>query len=220
MDNNNKFKIKKRYILFTAYLLIVGLICLSSLVLAKYVSEENQELDFTVGSVLYFNYERSNLERNGEVVQVTPSVYEEDGKNYQLLETTNVVPGDSLTYYFYVSNFNSVTGDQNIVDGVLYPNTSATLSLPIKGDVYDVECTILYRQVPYDETDTTTPDNNAWNNLVAGKYLDLPPVSSQKVKYEFKLSIIVDDQVANTTHEDYFNAVLSVKLFINAASDE
>lgn len=213
-------KIKKRYIIFSAYLAFVLLICLSSLVLAKYVSEEKKDLDFTIGSVLYFNYQRSDLYRNDQIVSMTPSVYEEDGKRYQLLETANVVPGDSLTYYFYVSNFNSITGDQNIVDGVMYPNTYATLSLPIKEKVYDVECTILYREVPYDETDTTTPDNNAWNNLVEGVYLDLPPVSQRKVKYEFKIQVIVDDQAVDTTHEDYFNAVLTVKLFINAASDE
>lgn len=213
-------KIKKRYIIFSAYLAFVLLICLSSLVLAKYVSEEKKDLDFTIGSVLYFNYQRSDLYRNDQIVSMTPSVYEEDGKRYQLLETANVVPGDNLTYYFYVSNFNSITGDQNIVDGVMYPNTYSTLSLPIKEKVYDVECTILYREVPYDETDTTTPDNNAWNNLVEGVYLDLPPVSKRKVKYEFKVQVIVDDQAVDTTHEDYFNAVLTVKLFINAASDE
>lgn len=213
-------KIKKKYIIFSAYLAFVLLVCLSSLVLAKYVSEENKDLDFTVGSILYFNYQRSDLYRNDQIVSMTPSVYEEDGKSYQLLETTNVVPGDSLTYYFYVSNFNSVTGDQNVVDGVIYPNTYATLSLPIKEKVYDVECTILYREVPYDETDTTTPDNNAWNNLVEGVYLNLPPVSEQKIKYEFKVQVIVDDQAVDTTHEDYFSAVLAVKLFINAASDE
>ncbi len=213
-------KIKKRYIIFSAYLAFVLLICLSSLVLAKYVSEEKKDLNFTIGSVLYFNYQRSDLYRNDQIVSMTPSVYEEDGKRYQLLETANVVPGDNLTYYFYVSNFNSITGDQNIVDGVMYPNTYATLSLPIKEQVYDVECTILYREVPYDETDTTTPDNNAWNNLVEGVYLDLPPVSQRKVKYEFKVQVIVDDQAVDTTHEDYFSAVLTVKLFINAASDE
>lgn len=211
---------KTRHFILIIYLAFIGLICFSSFILAKYVSYEEKEIDFTVGSILYFNYERSNLYRNDQISQTVPSVYEEDGTTYSLLETMNVVPGDSLTYHFYVSNFNSVTGDQNIVDGVFYPNTKATLSLPIKGQIYDVECTILYRQVPYDETDTTTPSDSVWHNLTEGTYFDLPPVSMKKIKYEFKLSVVVDDQVSDTTHEDYFNAILSIKLFVNAASDE
>ena len=158
--------------------------------------------------------------RNSQIVPVTPSVYEEDDENFTLLETMNVVPGDSLTYHFYVSNFNSVTGDQNIIDGLFFPNTNATLSLPMKGEIYNVNSTILYREVPYDSTDTTTPSNNVWNNLVEGNYLDLPPVSVRKVRYEFKVTVVVDDQVEDTDHEDYFDAVLTIKLFINAASDE
>lgn len=211
---------KKRYIIMSIYLAFIGVICLSSLVLAKYVSNDDEEISFTVGSILYFNYERSELYLKDQPVPTTPSVYEEDGTTYQLLEVMNVVPGDNLTYHFYVSNFNSVTGDQNLVDGLFYPNTNATLSLPTKGEIYNVECTVLYRIVPYDETDTTTPADNVWNNLVEGNYLDLPQVSTQKIKYEFKISVVVDDQAADTTHEDYFNAILSIKLFINAASDQ
>ena len=147
------------------------------------------------------------------------AVYEENGISYQLLEIMNVVPGDSLTYHFFVSNFDNITGDKNLVKGLFYPNTNATLSLPIKGEIYNVDCTILYRQVPYDETDTSVPSDGVWNNLIEGKYLDLPQTSIRKVKYEFKVSVVVDDQVQGTTHEDYFNAVLSIKLFVNAASN-
>ena len=211
---------KKKYFIYLVYLAFIGFISFSSFVLAKYVTDEQQEIDFTIGSILYLNYERSNLYRNEQIIPVVPSVYEEDGETYQLLETTNIVPGDSLTYHFYVSNFNSITGDNNIVDGIFFPNTKATLSLPIKGQIYDVDCTILYRQVPYDETDTSTPADGVWNNLTDGKYLDLPPTHVKKIKYEFKLSVIVDDQVVGTTHDDYFSAVLSIKLFINAANKE
>lgn len=210
---------KKRYVVISIYVLLMGLICLSSGILAKYLTVKEQQIDFTVGSVLYFNYERSNLYRNNKVVPTVPSVYEENGVKYQLLETMNVIPGDSLTYHFYVSNFNSITGDMNVIDGLFYPNTNATLSLPIKGEIYKVDCTILYRQVPYDSTDTSVPIDGVWNNLAEGKYIDLPNATIQKVKYEFKVSVVVDDQVQNTTHEDYFNALLSIKLFINAASD-
>lgn len=211
---------KKRHVLLIVYLVFVGMLCIGSGIFAKYASTEDSEIDFSVGSILYFNYERSELYRNNQIVPVTPSVYQEDGENFELLETMNVVPGDSLTYHFYVSNFNSVTGDQNIIDGLFFPNTNATLSLPMKGEIYNVNSTILYREVPYDSTDTTTPSNNVWSNLVEGNYLDLPPVSIRKVRYEFKVTVVVDDQVENTDHEDYFDAVLTIKLFINAASDE
>jgi hypothetical protein len=211
---------KKRYYIFLVYLALVGLLTFSSGIMAKYVSEDDSKIDFSVGSILYFNYERSDLYRNNQVVPVIPSVYEEDGEKFTLLETMNVVPGDSLTYHFFVSNFNDVTGDINHIDGLFFPNTNATLSLPMKGEIYNVNSNILYREVPYDSTDTTTPSNNVWNNLVEGNYLDLPPVSIRKVKYEFRVTVIVDDQVKDTTHEDYFDAVLTIKLFINAASDE
>jgi hypothetical protein len=211
---------KKRYYIFLVYLALVGLLTFSSGIMAKYVSEDDSEIDFSVGSILYFNYERSDLYRNNQVVPVIPSVYEEDGEKFTLLETMNVVPGDSLTYHFFVSNFNDVTGDINHIDGLFFPNTNATLSLPMKGEIYNVNSNILYREVPYDSTDTTTPSNNVWNNLVEGNYLDLPPVSIRKVKYEFRVTVIVDDQVKDTTHEDYFDAVLTIKLFINAASDQ
>lgn len=211
---------KKRYYIFVIYLALAGLLIFSSGIMAKYVSVDDSEIDFSVGSILYFNYERSDLYRNNQVVPVIPSVYEEDGEKFTLLETMNVVPGDSLTYHFFVSNFNDITGDINHIDGLFFPNTNATLSLPMKGEIYNVNSNILYREVPYDSTDTTTPSNNVWNNLVEGNYLDLPPVSIRKVKYEFRVTVIVDDQVKDTTHEDYFDAVLTIKLFINAASDE
>ena len=212
-------KVKKRYIVFSIYLAFMLLLCVSTGILAKYITDDKEDLDFTVGSILYFNYERSDLYRNNQVVPATPSIYEENGTTYQLLEIINVAPGDSLTYHFFVSNFNNITADKNLVNGLFYPNTNATLSLPIKGEIYNVDCTILYRQVPYDETDTSVPTDGVWNNLVEGKYIDLPQTSNKKVKYEFKVSVVVDDQVQGTSHEDYFNAVLSIKLFVNAASN-
>lgn len=211
---------KKRCIIFLVYLVVVFVLTLSSTILAKYVTDKKSELDFTVGSILYFNYERSDFYRNEQIVPTTPSVYVEDETRYQLLEAYNIVPGDSLTYHFYVSNFNTKTKDENIIDGLFFPNTSATLMIPFLGKIFNVDSTISYRMVPYDETDTTTPADGVWHNLVEGEYLDLPPSSVQKVKYEFKVTVIVDDQVEGTTSEEYFNATLTIKLFINAASDE
>ena len=211
---------KKRYILFLLYIAVVFTATISGTILAKYVTNKQPELDFTVGSVLYFNYERSELYRNNQVVTMKPSVYVEEGITYSLLEAYNIVPGDNLTYHFYVSNFNLNSGDKNMIDGLFFPNTNATLMMPTIGKIFNVESTISYRRVPYDSTDTTVPADGVWNNLVEGNYLDLPPADIQKVKYEFKVTIIVDDQVEDTDHEDYFDATLTIKLFINAASDE
>ena len=55
--------------------------------------------------------------------------------------------------------------------------------------------------------------------MVEGGYIDLPPFDEQKVKYEFKITVMIDDQIENTTSDDYFDATLSINLFINAASD-
>ena len=167
------------------------MLCIGSGIFAKYVTTNDSEIDFSVGSILYFNYERSDLYRNSQVVPVSPSTYEEDGEIFELLETMNVIPGDSLTYHFYVSNCNSITGDENIIDGLFFPNTHATLSLPMKGEVYNVNSTILYRAVPYDANDTSVPSNNVWSNLVEGNYLDLPPASEKKVRYEFKVTVVI-----------------------------
>lgn len=210
---------KKRYIIFAIYALLLGLVSISTGVLAKYITTNDKDLEFVVGNSLYINYERSDLYRNTQLVSPRPSVYDEDGVEYKVLDITDVVPGDTLTYSFFVSNFNELTGQKNLVDGVLFPNTNITLSLPIIGKIYDLECTILYRQVPYGAEDTTTPNDNVWSNLVEGKYIDLPNALDQKVKYEFKLTVVVDDQTKFTTHDDYFNALLSIKLFINAASE-
>jgi len=209
---------KKRYIIFAIYLVLMGLICLTTGVLAKYIISKDSEFEFVVGNSLYFNYERSELYRNDQVVSPIPSVYEEDGVQYKVLDIMDVIPEDTITYYFYVSNFNELTGQNNLIDGVLFPNANATLSLPIKGEIYNVGCTILYRQVPYGPEDST-PDNNVWKNLVDGQYIDLPNALDQKIKYEFKVTIVVNEQTTDTTHEDYFNALLSIKLFINAASE-
>lgn len=209
---------KKRYIVFSIYFILLALVCLTTGVLAKYITSKDDDLDFIVGSTLYFNYERSNLYLNNQVVSPDESFYTEGDVEYKVLEIVDVVPGDIISYNYYVSNFNLITGEENFVDGYLFPNTNVTLSLPIKGEIYEADCTILYRQVPYGAEDTTTPTDNVWNNLVEGSYLDLPNVRTQKIKYEFKVTVVIDDQVANTTHDDYFNAVLSLKLFINAAS--
>ena len=210
---------KKRFIYFAVYMIFASFMLLAAVTLARYVHTGTTEIGFQVGTTLFFDYQRHELYRNDQLIVGVETEYEEDGQTFQRIETMNVVPGDSLVYHFYVSNFDDVTGEMNAINGLFYPNAKTTLSLPMKGKVYDVDCTIQYRQVPYGTDDTTTPENGVWNNLVADGYIDLPAVTDKKVKYEFKVSVLIDDQVENTTSEDYFDAVLTIKLFINAASD-
>lgn len=210
---------KYKAIYLIIYLMLVVSIILTSFTLAKYVYTGTTEIDFNVGSKLFFNYDRHELFRNDQLIVGVETEYEEDGQVYQRIETMNVVPGDNLIYHFYVSNFDDSTSEYNAVDGMFYPNSKTTLSLPMKGKVYDVNCTIQYRQVPYGADDTTTSENEIWKNLVIDDYIDLPVADSQKIKYEFKVTVLIDDQVENTTSDDYFDAILTIKLFINAASD-
>ena len=76
----------------------------------------------------------------------------------------------------------------------------------------DVNCTISFRQVPTDGSVATTQFSLLTNKIA------LPPYEQEKVKYEFKINCILDDQLSNTTSDDYFGATLSIYLFINAAS--
>lgn len=211
---------KKRFIYFAIYMIFATFVFLSAVTLARYVYTGSTEIGFQVGSTLFFDYQRHELYRNDQLIVGVETEYEEDGQKYQRIETMNVVPGDNLIYHFYVSNFDSTTGEVNVIDGLFFPNAKTSLSLPMKGRVYDVDCTIQYRVVPYGPEDTTTPKDDVWKNLVSGGYIDLPSVDTKKVKYEFKVSVLIDDQVENTTSDDYFDAVLTIKLFINAASDK
>ena len=146
---------KKKYIIFFIYLVIFGLMCLTSNVLAKYISNNESDYPFTAGDILYFNYERSNVYKNDLLIQ---DIY----SNEDVQEVISVAPADTLVYYFYVSNFNSKTGEVNAVDGIIFPYTYVELSLPEIGQTQTVECVIEYREVPYDRTDNLTENNQAW----------------------------------------------------------
>lgn len=212
---------KKRFIIFAIYLLFVLCMFFTGSALAKYISTSSTEIGFQIGSTLYFNYERHELYRNDQLIVGVEIEYEENGEKYRRIETMNVVPGDSLTYHFYVSNFNTKTGEMNAIDGLFFPNAKATLALPMKGSIYDVDCSIQYREITLteDADGNITESVGNWTNLVTGGYIDLPEGNKEKVKYEFRISVIIDDQVEDTTSDDYFDATLSIKLFINAASD-
>ena len=208
---------KKRIVFIMFYVVFVLCAFLTAGSIAKYISTESGDLGFQIGSTLYFNYDRHELYRNDQLIVGVETEYEENGQIFKRIETMNVVPGDNLTYHFFVSNFDTKTGETNNIAGEFFPNAKTTLALPVKGSVYDVNCTITYRRVAYGSEDTGTY-SDVWNNLVSGSYLDLPVTSTEKVKYEFKVSVLIDDQVENTTSEDYFDATLTIKLFINAAS--
>lgn len=200
---------KKKYIIFFIYLVIFGLMCLTSNVLAKYISNNESDYPFTAGDILYFNYERSNVYKNDLLIQ---DIY----SNEDVQEVISIAPADTLVYYFYVSNFNSKTGEVNAVDGIIFPYTYVELSLPEIGQTQTVECVIEYREVPYDRTDNLTENNQAWTTLTDGNYLALPTVADTKIKYEFRAAFTLSEQVMNTSHEDYANATALIQIFVNA----
>lgn len=206
---------KKKLVIYAIYILFILNIFFISATFAKYVTSKNPEMGFQIGSTLYFSYQRHELYRNDQLIVGVETEYVEDGEVCKRIETMNVIPGDNLIYHFYVSNFNELTGEKNVVDGLFYPNAKTSLSLPMNGKIYDVDCLIQYRQIAVDEN----PVDNVWKNLVEGGYINLPPFDEQKVKYEFKITVVIDDQIENTTSDDYFDATLSINLFINAASD-
>ena len=211
---------KKRFVIFLIYLSFVLCMFFTGSALAKYISSTSTEIDFQIGSTLYFNYERHELYRNDQLIVGVEVEYEENGEKYRRIETMNVVPGDSLTYHFYVSNFNTKTGEMNAINGLFFPNAKGTLALPMKGSIYDVDCSIQYREITIteDADGKITESIGNWTNLVTGGYIDLPEGSKEKVKYEFRISVIIDDQVEDTTSDDYFDATLTIDLYFNAVS--
>ena len=197
---------KRKYLLIL-YLVFVCVVLITSSTLAKYIHTSTTKTSFTIGDKLYFNYERSDLFRNNQLIVGYETEYDD-----KRIETMNVMPGDDLSYHFYVSNYNSKTLDYNGLVGEFLPITTAMISLPVKGQTYDVNCTISFRQVPTDGSVATTQFSLLTNKIA------LPPYEQEKVKYEFKINCILDDQLSNTTSDDYFGATLSIYLFINAAS--
>ena len=204
-------KIKLRYLVFIAYALVILSMFAFSATLSRYVSESNVNAGFEVGDKLYFKYTRSSLYRNNKLI-VGVEVDDEDGKR---IETMNVAPGDNVVYHFFVSNFNPTNENEiNSVDGYFHPSATGLLALPSKGSQYNVECQILYREVPVDGSTSTEP----FTQITSDTRLNLPKVETKKVKYEFSVSVILDNQIMGTTSDDYFGASLSIEMFFNAVS--
>lgn len=206
---------KRKTLVLIVYLAFASAIILTSSTLAKYLTTTEKNPTFVIGSDLYFDYNRGNLYRNNQLIVGVETEYEEDGEIYQRIETKNVAPGDNLTYHFYVSNFDEDGVKENGVLGEFYPQAGATLAMPKLGDTYNINCTITYRAIP---TDGSEPSSSF--TLVTDDFT-LPVVNKDntgKVKYEFKVEIIIDSQVPHTTSDDYFGATLSIYLFVDAAS--
>ena len=189
------------------------MVILTSSTLAKYIKVTTTKNTFIIGNKLFFNYERSDLFRNDQLIVGVETEYEENGIVHKRIETMNIMPGDNITYHFFVSNFNDKTLEYNGIIGQFIPIASGFIALPVKGETFDVDCTIMYRAVPIDGSMATDQFTLLTDTLV------LPTSGEQKVKYEFVVSCILDDQLADTTSDDYFGAQLSIYLFINAASN-
>ncbi len=209
---------KTRKLFVILYFVLALVVILTASTLAKYTSGTNANIGFEIGNKLYFKYDRSNLYRNDKLIIGTEVEFEQDGEIVRRIETMNVVPGDGLKYHFFVSNFNTETNEENGIEGTFRPISNAIVSLPIKQQTYDIDCIITYRAIPLDANGNELANNtNQFATLTSS--INLPKASEEKVKYEFQISIILDDQITNTSSDDYFGASLNIYLFINGASN-
>lgn len=209
---------KKKLLFIILYILLVGVIYCSSSTLSKYTSNPTSRGNFIIGKKLYFQYKRGDLYRNDQLIVGIPiEDYEYDGDGHVVsttrrIETMNVAPGDNLTYHFLVSNYNSTTSEQNGVDGVFHVSASSLLSMPVHQANYRLNCTIAYRELFNDGTVGNFKD------LTSDVDLDLEVYDGENPKtYEFKVFVILDDQITATSNDDYIGASLTISLFVDAA---
>ena len=208
----NKVLIIAIYVLFIVSFLSV------SYTLGKYVSNQSVGGSFEIGDQLYFDYTRSDLYRNDQLI--VGVIVNEPNSNKTYITTDNVSPGDNVRYHFYISNFDLETGKMNGYDANFLPVSTALLNMPIKGSSFDLDATIYYRVIPLDQ-ETGEPDPNnkpstVYNMIAKDTQLDLP--DDEKVMYEFYVEVLLDEQMNNTDHNDYFGATLSIEMYFNAVS--
>lgn len=208
----NKFLIIAIYVLFIVSFLSV------SYTLGKYVSNQSVGGSFEIGDQLYFDYTRSDLYRNDQLI--VGVIVNEPNSNKTYITTDNVSPGDNVRYHFYISNFDLETGKMNGYDANFLPVSTALLNMPIKGSSFDLDATIYYRVIPLDQ-ETGEPDPNnkpstVYSMIAKDTKLDLP--EDEKVMYEFYVEVLLDEQMSNTDHNDYFGATLSIEMYFNAVS--
>ena len=203
-------KIKIRYLVFVLYVTLIVSLFVVTGSLSRYISGKTPQADLEIGDQIYFSYSRSSLFRNDNLI-IGVEIDDEEGKR---LETMNVAPGDSIKYHFFISNYSDT--EANTVDGYFHPVAAGLLSLPMKKSNFDVECNIEYRRINEDGTPVTQQFTQVASDLKLG----LPVATSEKVTYEFRVTVVLDNQIANTTSDDYFDAKLEIEIFMNAISKE
>lgn len=221
-------KNKNLIVLCLLYLLFISVLFLTSNALTRYYTSSEVSGNFDIGKKLYFNYERGDLFRNNQLivgVEVENPKYDQNGNLIEVerrIETMNVVPGDVLVFHFYVSNFNSITEEANGIDGVFHAFGTSQLSMPVKGRTYDLNCSIKYRMVDEDGKEIAG-DAGAYKTFTQDKDESLPIFDKTNkedtyIKYEFQISVTLDDQIESTNKDDYFGATLSIYLSVVAAN--
>lgn len=209
---------KRNKLLMAAfYLLFIVSFLSASYTLGKYVSNQNIDGSFEIGDQLYFKYKRSDLFRNDQLIVGVEETDPVTNKTY--ITTDNVSPGDNVKYHFYITNFDKETGKMNGYAANFLPVSTSLINMPSKGSSFDLKATIYYRVIPLDingEIDSSNPPSTVYNVVTNDTELDLP--KDTKVMYEFYVEVLLDEQLTNTTHIDYFGATLSINLYFNAVS--
>lgn len=217
-------KNKKLLFMLAFYMLFIITIFVSSKTLTKYFTSSDINGNFDIGKKLYFHYERGDLFRNNQLivgVEVEQPKYDENNNVISVsrrIETMNVIPGDKLVYHFFISNLNLATSEANGIDGVFHTYGTSQLSIPVKGATYDLNCEIKYRTVDQNGNQLTsfkTFTSDLDENLpIYNKDDD----ANSYVRYEFQITVTLDDQIESTDKDDYFGATLSIYLSAVAAN--
>ena len=212
---------QKKIFLFVLYVILVLVVYLTSSTLARYVTTDRVDSDFTIGDVLYFDYTRGSLFRGDDLIIGVPNdeeVKDAEGNVISVInriETKNFTPGDKLRYFFYVANVNEDGTEYNSLDGLLHITATAVLSMPYYQADYRFNCTVTYREIP------NSGEAGAFTDLTSDRNLDLPVYEQNNPKpkkYEFEVFVLLDDQVQDTSDDDYVDATLSIYLYIDAAN--
>lgn len=216
-------KNRKLIFMLAIYMLFIITIFLSARTLTKYFTSSDVNGNFDIGKKLYFHYDRGDLFRNNQLivgVEVEQPKYDEDGNVVSVsrrIETMNVIPGDKLIYHFFISNVNLATNEANGIDGVFHTFGTSQLSIPVKGSTYDLNCEIKYRSV-----DQNGQQLSPFKTFTSDLDENLPIYNKDDentyARYEFQITVTLDDQVESTDKDDYFGATLSIYLSAVAAN--
>lgn len=214
---------KKKYLILILYVAFILVMYLASSTLARYTSRTDIKGTFNIGQKLYFKYERGELFRNNNLIIgafIEEEIKDETGEVIGVekrVETMNVNPGDNLTYHFYISNYDEDTLEKNGIDGSFYISAVTEFAMPVTSTNYKLKCNLAYRQIP------ETGEPGPFKNFESDREMDLPIYSetdpTKRIKYEFQVYVILDDQIKTTSADDYIGATLSIILFIDATND-